>query len=183
MAHAAQFEFCKYVKSLHLEFFQNSVVLDCGSLDINGSTRPLFNNCEYTGIDIGPGKGVDIVSKIHEFRKPPDTYDVVISTECFEHDMYYVQSLQNIVRVLRPGGLFVFSCATTGRPEHGTKRTSISDAPHLVNYDTWCNYYKNLTEEDIRHVLDIDETFSQYQFSTNTMYKDLYFWGLKRLND
>jgi hypothetical protein len=67
------------------------------------------------------------------------------------------------------------SCATTGRPEHGTKRTSPQDAP-LIEWD----YYKNLTEEDFREAFDLDKMFSKYEFSTNSQPYDLYFYGIKK---
>ena len=39
--------------------FKNKKVLDIGSLDINGSNRFLFEDCNYLGIDVGEGKNVD----------------------------------------------------------------------------------------------------------------------------
>jgi SAM-dependent methyltransferase len=152
--------------------------LDCGSLDINGSNRYLFENCEYIGIDIGEGKNVDIVSLIHEFNGDDESYDTIISTECFEHDMYYKESIKNIIRLLKPGGLFIFTCATTGRPEHGTINTSITDSPLLKG--EWSKYYKNLTEEDIRDIIIMENIFIDFKFSINKNHKDLFFYGIKK---
>lgn len=178
MAHASQRHFCNRVKYKYEQFFKDARVLDCGSLDINGSNRDLFEDCNYTGIDLGEGKNVDIVSSIHQFYAADSTYDTIISTECFEHDMHYAESLRNIVRMLRSGGLFLFTCATTGRPEHGTTRTSTDDAPLLP--EGWNDYYKNLTEQDIREVLDIEDTFSEFGFEVCKYPADLYFWGIKK---
>jgi hypothetical protein len=66
MAHKQQIEFCQKIKNSHSSFFSNKRVLDVGSLDVNGNNRYLFDNCEYTGIDIGNGKNVDIVWCEHE---------------------------------------------------------------------------------------------------------------------
>ena len=88
MAHEAQRQYCLKVKKRFSKWFHKKKILDAGSLDINGSNRYLFTDCEYTGIDVGEGKNVDIVSTIHEFDAKDDSYDVIISTECFEHDMY-----------------------------------------------------------------------------------------------
>lgn len=177
MAHKEQIEFCKKIKNKFPEKFTDKKVLDIGSLDINGNNRYLFDNCEYTGIDIGPGKNVDIVSKGHEFRMPDKTYDVIVSTECFEHDIYYIDTIKNAVRMLKNGGLFLFTCATTGRPEHGTHKTTPSDAPLLSG--EWSNYYKNLTEEDVYEAIDVDQIFSDYDFEINMISCDLYFYGIK----
>jgi hypothetical protein len=61
MAHAAQMEFVGRVKAAFPDFFAGTRVLDIGSLDINGSVRPLFRGGTYTGIDVAAGPGVDIV--------------------------------------------------------------------------------------------------------------------------
>lgn len=180
MAHPEQKVFCSKVKELLPQFFSNKLVLDVGSLDINGNNRYLFEDCVFMGIDVGEGNNVDLVSKTHEFLMPDETYDVIISTECFEHDMYYDLSLENIVRLLKKDGLFLFTCATEGRPEHGTLRTSPADAPLLANFGEWSNYYKNLSESDIRKVINIENTFSSFAFEVNNNSHDLYFWGIKR---
>jgi hypothetical protein len=94
--------------------------------------------------------------------------------------MYYVETIKNCVDLTKNGGLFTFTCASTGRAEHGTRRTSKQDAPLLEEYGDWYDYYKNLTEEDIRNVINCDEIFSDYYFEYNPNAKDLYFWGIKK---
>ena len=179
MAHLAQKIFFTEVKRKLTERFINCDVLDIGSLDINGNNRFLFENYSYTGIDIGEGPNVDVVSKGHEF-KPNKLYDVVISSECFEHDMYYSETIKNGIDLTKPGGLFTFTCAAEGRPEHGTRRTKPQDAPFLNGLDEWGDYYKNLNESDIRDVINVDEIFSEYEFKYNPVDYDLYFWGIKK---
>ena len=175
MAHREQREWCELVKYAHDEFFVGTSVLDIGSLDINGNNRYLFEQCNYTGIDIGEGKNVDVVCSGHLF-KSDDLFDVVISTECFEHDEHWELTLKNVINnLLKDGGLFLFSCAAPGRPEHGTKRTSPKDSPFTNDY------YRNLSEADIRSVLDCDEVFSNYKFKTRIDFpQDLYFYGIKK---
>jgi SAM-dependent methyltransferase len=181
MAHPEQKAFCERVKALHPSFFKNKRVLDVGSLDINGNNRFLFEESQHIGIDIGPGPNVDIVAIAHEFADPDGSYDVIISTECFEHDMHYAKSIQNIVRMLAPGGMFLFTCATTDRPEHGTRRSDSGvNAPLLASQgEDWSDYYKNLTEQDIRDVIDVDRVFTAYAFEVEPTAHDLYFWGIK----
>lgn len=68
--------------------------------------------------------------------------------------------------------LVFFSCAaTTGRPEHGTGRTSRADNPFLGDY------YLNLTEQDFRDKCDLSK-FEQYEFSTCDSPADLLLLGL-----
>jgi hypothetical protein len=76
---------------------------------------------------------------------------------------------------LKPGGVFIFTCATTGRAEHGTTRTSPADAPFVGDY------YKNLTESDIREVMNVENLFSDFQFISREVFpQDLYFYGIKK---
>jgi SAM-dependent methyltransferase len=177
MAHPQQVSFLNLVKQKFPNKFKNCNVVDIGSLDINGNTRFLFEDYEYTGVDIGKGPNVDVVSKGHEY-KSEKRFDIVISTECFEHDMYYKETLKNCIKLCKAGGMFIFTCASTGRAEHGTARTSVGDAPLLEG--EWSNYYKNLTERDIREVLNIEGIFSEFQFYYEENHKDLYFWGIKK---
>ena len=178
MAHPQQQRYVSSVKTRFPHFFKNGRVLDVGSLDINGNNRGFFYNCIYTGLDIAPGPNVDVVSPAHEY-KSQEKFDTIISTECLEHDKFYELTLKNCVDMLRSGGLFVFTCATTGRPEHGTRRTDTYSSPLTCRLDDWGDYYKNLTEEDIRKALDIASLFSSHEFMIGYENNDLYFYGIK----
>jgi SAM-dependent methyltransferase len=181
MAHAAQAEFCRSVKGRFPDYFRRQRVLDVGALDLNGNNKILFEGCAYTGIDIGEGPNVDVVSVAHEYPAPSESFDVIISTECLEHDRHYPETLRNIVRMLRPGGLFLFTCATTGRSEHGTVRSDQGcNSPLTIRVPGWENYYKNIAETDVREAIPVDEIFEPYQFVVNEPACDLYFWGFKR---
>lgn len=182
MAHPEQKAFCEKVKALYPSYFDGKRVLDVGSLDVNGNNRFLYTNSEHIGIDVGPGNNVDIVCVAHEYNEPDGSFSAIISTECFEHDMHYEKSLQNIVRLLASDGMFVFTCATTGRPEHGTRRSDGGvNAPLLpLQGEDWADYYKNITEEDVRAAIDVDGTFKEYQFEVNPVAHDLYFYGIKK---
>ncbi len=171
--HWEQTQFCLSIRDLFPHYFRDSVVLDVGSQDINGCNRGLFTNSRYLGIDVGPGPNVDCVCQCHQFA-PGYQFDTIISTECFEHDAFYCKSLVRITELLRPRGLFLFTCATTGRPEHGTCKTSLVESPFTGDY------YRNLTEQDIRQCIDVEQIFRLFEFDFRTDPCDLYFWGIKR---
>lgn len=177
MAHIEQKNFIKYVKNKYPDKFKNVRVLDIGSLDINGNNRFIFEDYEYIGLDIGVGPNVDIVCRGHEYNDEK-LFDVIISTECFEHDEYWELTIKNAINLLKSNGLFLFTCATIGRPEHGTRRTSPNDSPFTSQIEN--DYYMNLEEKDIREKIDIDLFFSNYEFKTNKEPYDLYFWGIKK---
>jgi len=182
MAHIEPILFFKWVKTIHPEYFRDSRVLDVGSLDINGSNKFLFYNCDYIGVDLAEGDNVDVICKAHEYDGQP--FDTVISSECFEHDMYLEKTLENIVRLLKPGGLFTFSCASRKRPEHGTVEHHPGGSPFTSQIPEWCHYYKGLHEEDVRELMDVDGIFQHHIFKLHDTegkirVNDLYFYGIK----
>ena len=170
MSHPAQMYFVANLRNKFPDYFIRKDVLEIGSLNINGSIREFFQQCVYIGVDIGPGKDVDIVAHGENLAYQDGSFDVVASCECFEHNPEWVATFNNMVRMSR--GLVFFSCATTGRAEHGTPSTSPHDAPYCGEY------YKNLTKEDILAECDLSP-FKEYEFSVNHEAHDLYFWGIK----
>ena len=97
MAHPAQQEFCHDVKLRFPEYFQETRVLEVGSRDINGSVRDEFTNADYIGIDVEAGPGVDQVCLGHEFQADPESFDVVCSSETFEHDPHAARTCAPVV--------------------------------------------------------------------------------------
>jgi SAM-dependent methyltransferase len=177
MAHKEQQQFCKVVKGLFPRYFFNKRILDVGSMDICGSNRELFWFCNYTGLDIGKGKNVDIICPVRYLTGVPAYFDTVISTEVWEHDRDYMDSIANCIRLLKPGGLFFFTCATTGRPEHGTKRTTAYASPYTIDY------YKNVTEEMIRAIPGFNDAWNLCHFDIQPTSHDLRFIGIKKGSD
>jgi SAM-dependent methyltransferase len=96
-------------------------VLDVGSLNVNGSYRPLFSDpaWSYVGLDVVPGCGVDTVVRdpYRWAELASEDFDVVVSGQALEHIAYPWRTTQEIARVLRPGGL-VFVIAPGAGPEH-----------------------------------------------------------------
>jgi SAM-dependent methyltransferase len=189
MAHKEQVNYVNKIKNNFPNFFKNQKVLGIGTFNVCGTEDSFFEDCDYAGLDLGPGPGVDIVCPAQDYDAPDNTYDVIISCECFEHNPFYKETIQNAVRMLKPGGMFLFTCATTGRPVHGTKYLEEESKQKFENWKTmpnvlrenWDNdYYKNLTEDDIRECIDIDSIFSDYKFEVETNHFDLYFYGIKK---
>lgn len=172
MAHLNQALFCIRVKSMFPDFFYQKEVLDMGSLDVNGNNRYLFDASYYVGVDICPGKNVDIICAAHQFESLRP-FDVVISTEMLEHDKHWRHSLYAMTKNLRCGGLLLFTCATTGRPEHGTTRTQPESSPATNDY------YYNLTQKDIEASPSWLAQFRYYKFSVDPISHDLQFFGIK----
>lgn len=115
--------FFKAVAAANQALIQNGRVLEVGSYDVNGSIRSMFPESEFVGVDIVAGPGVDMVSYGHELDFPDGHFDITVSGECFEHDPHWRMTFLNMARMTRPGGLVAFTCASLGRPEHGTTRS------------------------------------------------------------
>ena len=91
-------------------------VIDIGSQDVNGSLRqvtpPAF---KYTGLDFQKANNVDIVLEDpYQLPLPDNSVDIVLSSSCFEHsEMFWLVFLE-VMRVLKPAGLFYLNVPSAG---------------------------------------------------------------------
>jgi len=175
MAHQEQLEFMSLIRREFPDRFNGGRILEVGSLDINGSVRSNFRACAYVGIDVAPGPGVDVVSQGQDYDAPDASFDVLVSCEVMEHNPHWVETMRNMIRLCKPGGLIVMTCATLGRKEHGTARTSPDASPLTVNLG-W-DYYRNLTIDDFNNSKVAADT--DHVFMHNWISHDLYFIGFK----
>lgn len=91
-------------------------VVDIGSQDVNGSLRTVTPiNFDYIGVDFVEGNGVDIVlDSPYKLPFEDDSIDVVLSSSCFEHsEMFWLVFLE-ILRILKPDGLFYLNVPSNG---------------------------------------------------------------------
>lgn len=109
-------DFIIKTKQKYPQYFKNKRVLELGSLNINGSPRDFFENCEYIGIDRMSGKDVDIVCEAYKFKD--NNFDIVITTEMLEHDKYAKDSIFNGFNLLNNGGIFIGTAANINREPH-----------------------------------------------------------------
>lgn len=91
-------------------------VIEIGSQDVNGSLREFVpKNFEYVGVDFVAGKGVDVILD-DPYRLPfeSESADIVVSSSCFEHsEMFWLLFLE-IMRILKPRGLFYLNVPSNG---------------------------------------------------------------------
>lgn len=178
MSHPEQQAFFAAISRVNRSVVEGGRILEIGSYDVNGTIRNSFAAAsEYVGVDLDKGPGVDRVGYGHEVADPDGSMDVTISGECFEHDPHWRDTFANMVRLTRPGGLVAFTCASRGRPEHGTTRTLVVDSPgtQAVGLD----YYKNLEEDDFAG-FPLDDWFEEWNFWYMPTSFDLYFAGVRR---
>jgi len=93
-------------------------ILDLGSYDVNGSYRDFFDDpvWQYQGMDMEAGKNVDIVLQNPYAWKEikSQSQDVVISGQAFEHVEFFWVLIDEMARVLKPGGLICIIAPSRG---------------------------------------------------------------------
>lgn len=114
-------------------------VLEIGSLDINGSIRPIFYPFaeKYIGIDTQEGPGVDVVTSATDYLKPR-YFDIVICAEVFEHTPDWKKIIDNSYENLVDGGIFISTMAGEGRAPHSAlDENPIREWEHYSNIGWW----------------------------------------------
>jgi len=155
-------------------------VLDMGGQDVNGTVHGKLREIVDVGrldvLDIEAGAGVTIVG---DARKTDwwdgQPYDLVISTEMLEHLDGIGYAIGSAWKVLRPGGWFVGTCASSGRAPHGA-----TGAPTPAPGE----WYENVNPSDLSERLrafDFDPIEVQYSYDTSEPHGagDLY-WRARR---
>jgi SAM-dependent methyltransferase len=91
-------------------------VLEVGSQDVNGSLRDLCpQNMTYLGTDFVEGRGVDIVlDDPYHLPFADGSQDIVVCSSCFEHSQLFWLLFLEILRILKPGGLFYLNAPSNG---------------------------------------------------------------------
>jgi SAM-dependent methyltransferase len=177
VAHPEQLQFFGLVAGHNRQAIMDGRVLEIGSYDVNGSVRALFDGArEYVGVDLIEGPGVDQVAYGHEIDEPVGAFDLTLSGECFEHDPQWSDTFTNMIRLTRPGGLVTFTCASHGRPEHGTRRSEVRDSPGTLAQNS--DYYRNLRRTDFES-LPLSTWFATWRFWLMPTTFDLYFAGVR----
>jgi SAM-dependent methyltransferase len=186
LMHGAQQEFYKSLTKKFPGSFVSAKVLEIGSLDINGTIRQYFANCDYIGVDVGEGPCVDVVAFGQDLDYADGTFDHTTSSELMEHCVAWKEVFANMHRMTKKGGLVSFTCAWgpsddrvgKGRPEHGTTRSDVGSSPLTVALGI--EYYENRNAKDFEEAFDLKKMFKDYEFIENDLNLDLYFLGVKK---
>lgn len=94
----------------------NAKVVEIGSQDVNGSIRVCSPaEFEYIGVDFATGKGIDVVlTDPYSLPFESESVDVVVSNSCLEHsEMFWLIYLE-IMRILKPTGIFYLNVPSNG---------------------------------------------------------------------
>ncbi len=95
---------------------KGKILVEIGSQDVNGSIRQVAPQvAKYIGVDFAEGKGVDIILD-DPYTLPFDdnSIDVCVASSVFEHsEMFWLLFLE-ILRILKPDGLFYLNVPSNG---------------------------------------------------------------------
>ena len=171
--HAEARQFVQRASQLFPDNFADCKVLEVGSLNVNGSIRDLFTDCDYTGIDLMDGPGVDAVCHLNTWNAEPESYQTVISLEAMEHDRHWKESLKRMYDLTAPRGMLLMTCAGPERAEHGTTKHDPASSPATNDW------YHNLTTADIEMVFDLRKDFRTHCLWYRRDQQDLQFCGIK----
>lgn len=101
----------EYFKNSYLNVNDELKILDVGSFDKTGSYnyKMVLNekNWKYTGLDLREGNNVDIIiENAYDWNElEENTYDVVVTGQALEHMEFFWLTMEQINKVLKPGGL------------------------------------------------------------------------------
>lgn len=138
----------------------NSLVVDVGGRNVNGSLRSFFETkgMNFVCIDIKADESVDIVIPPGEKLPFEDgSVDLIVSTSCFEHDPCFWLTFREMTRVVKPSGYIYINAPTSG-PYHtypGDNWRFYSDAGQALAY--WSG--KQISNETI-YPVKVVETFN-----------------------
>lgn len=116
--HIGNEEFLKWLRKTYPKNFHQAKILELGSLNVNGSCRFVCTECEYVGIDIVPGDGVDLVVAAKNTKFLPNYFDTLLTFSMVEHDPDWRESLSHNMQWLKPGGLFAMCWGGEGNGRH-----------------------------------------------------------------
>jgi len=123
MCNVAVIEF--FIEHVRPSEFHGKRVLEIGSKYVNGSVRPFVERFlepkKYLGIDVEPGKFVDMVVPAEDIVKcfGEESFDVIISTEMLEHVRDWRLVINNMKAALKREGYLYITTRSHGFPCHG----------------------------------------------------------------
>jgi SAM-dependent methyltransferase len=95
---------------------KNGDFLEIGSYLSSFNIRSLApNGSNYVGVDLGSGPGVDVVlTDPYMLPFEDNSFDFVVSSSCFEHSEFFWLTYMEVMRVLKPSGLFYLNAPSNG---------------------------------------------------------------------
>lgn len=112
--HPTALKYAKLFSDVYLE--DGMFVVEIGSQDVNGSLKDVLKKeIKYIGVDFVEGKNVDVViDDPYCLPFEDSTVDAVVTSSCFEHSEFFWLSFLEVLRILKPNGLFYLNVPSNG---------------------------------------------------------------------
>jgi SAM-dependent methyltransferase len=93
-----------------------ATIVELGACNVNGALRDVSpEGSSYLGLDIAPGRGVDVVIKANTTLPiVSEAADIVVSSSMFEHDAFFWQTFLEMARITKPGGHIYINAPSNG---------------------------------------------------------------------
>ncbi len=86
--------------------------------EVLANLRPLFPGQNYIGCDMRPGAGVDRVEDLAALNLKAEVAGAVICLDTLEHVFEVRKAIDEMLRILKPGGMFMMSVPLDFRIHH-----------------------------------------------------------------
>ncbi len=103
-----------FISWLTSKFNPQDYIIEVGSYQVEGQEgyadlRPFFNNCEYIGVDIRLGRGVDTIQDVHSLGIKSKVANWVLCLDTLEHVKNPISAVNELKRILKDDGILVIS--------------------------------------------------------------------------
>jgi SAM-dependent methyltransferase len=114
--HQSSLKYGKLFFDIYCNELQGSIVVDIGAQNVNGSLKDVCpESLKYVGVDFVAGNGVDIIlDDPYKLPFADNSIDVIVCSSCFEHSTFFWLLFLEIIRVLKPNGLFYLNVPSNG---------------------------------------------------------------------
>jgi len=114
--HPSAMENGKMFFETYVSGMKGAKLVEIGSQNVNGSLRSVCPpDIDYVGIDFVEGDGVDIVlDDPYNLPLVTESVDIVVSSSCFEHASMFWLTFNEVMRILKPHGLFYLNAPSNG---------------------------------------------------------------------
>ena len=150
------------LSTIDVHDIEKALVLDVGSVNINGTFRPIIEDRGWTyfGLDQYSADNVDLVADPYKYPFADNTFDFVISGSTMEHVPSIWLWVPELVRILKPLGTLVIL-------------TVWKCNQHRTPVDCW-----RIFPDGMSHLFDLTGQLTEYNISMpNDM--DLYATAIK----
>jgi SAM-dependent methyltransferase len=142
---------------------ENYKILEIGGSTFNGGSFRYYCeklNIKYMSIDIEKNEGIDyVINPGDKYPFEPESFDIVISSSCFEHDPCFWITFKEMCRITKLNGYIYVSAPSNGAYHKypGDNWRFYSDAGQSLSYWSGIKY-----NNDNIYPVKVEETFHIY---------------------